>query len=122
MSNPHASLLQTGRIGTMELKNRIVMAPMGENYGGTDGICGERAQDYYEERAQGGTGEQRRAAVAGGRDGGGDGAAEDDLAEGIHARIMPSPAAFARVMPVAAPARAAAMPPARRTAAPAAAG
>ena len=56
MSNPHASLLQPGRIGTMDLKNRIVMAPMGENYGGTDGICGERAQTYYEERAKGGTG------------------------------------------------------------------
>ena len=40
----------------MELKNRIAMAPMGENYGGTDGICGERAQAYYEERAKGGTG------------------------------------------------------------------
>jgi 2,4-dienoyl-CoA reductase-like NADH-dependent reductase (Old Yellow Enzyme family) len=56
MSNPHASMLQPGRIGTMELKNRIIMAPMGENYGGIDGICGERAQDYYEERAKGGTG------------------------------------------------------------------
>ncbi len=56
MSNPHASMLEPGRIGTMELKNRIIMAPMGENYGGTDGICGERAQDYYEERAKGGTG------------------------------------------------------------------
>lgn len=56
MSNPHAPLLQTGRIGSLELKNRIAMAPMGENYGGTDGICGERAQAYYEERAKGGTG------------------------------------------------------------------
>lgn len=56
MSNPHASLLQSGHIGSMELKNRIAMAPMGENYGGTDGICGERAQAYYEERAKGGTG------------------------------------------------------------------
>ena len=56
MSNPHASLLHPGRIGTMELKNRIVMAPMGENYGGLDGICGERAQAYYEARARGGTG------------------------------------------------------------------
>ena len=56
MSNPHAPLLQSGRIGSMELKNRIAMAPMGENYGGIDGICGERAQAYYEERAKGGTG------------------------------------------------------------------
>ena len=56
MSNPHASLLQTGHIGSMELKNRIAMAPMGENFGGDDGVCGERTQAYYEARAQGGTG------------------------------------------------------------------
>ena len=56
MNNPHASLLQTGRIGSMELKNRIAMAPMGENFGGDDGCCGERTQTYYEARAQGGTG------------------------------------------------------------------
>lgn len=56
MSNPHASLLQTGHIGSMELKNRIAMAPMGENFGGDDGICGERTQAYYEARAKGGTG------------------------------------------------------------------
>lgn len=40
----------------MQLRNRIVMAPMGENYGGTDGVCGEKAHAYYEARAQGGTG------------------------------------------------------------------
>lgn len=56
MHNPHSSLLTPARIGTMQLRNRIVMAPMGENYGGTDGICGERAQAYYEARAQGGAG------------------------------------------------------------------
>lgn len=56
MSNPHASLLQPGRIGTLELRNRIAMAPMGENFGGHDGICGEKTQAYYEARAQGGTG------------------------------------------------------------------
>ncbi|EED68733.1 NAD(P)/FAD-dependent oxidoreductase [Comamonas testosteroni] len=56
MNNPHASLLQTGRIGSMELKNRVAMAPMGENFGGDDGCCGERTQAYYEARAQGGTG------------------------------------------------------------------
>ncbi|MEG0051968.1 MAG: FAD-dependent oxidoreductase [Comamonas sp.] len=56
MSNPHAYLLQPGRIGKLELSNRIVMAPMGENFAGTDGICGEKAHAYYEERAAGGTG------------------------------------------------------------------
>ncbi|WP_417285288.1 FAD-dependent oxidoreductase [Comamonas sp.] len=56
MNNPHASLLQAGRIGSMELKNRIAMAPMGENFGSDDGICGERTHAYYEARAKGGTG------------------------------------------------------------------
>lgn len=55
-SNPHASLLQPGRIGSLELRNRIVMAPMGSNYAETDGSCGERIQAYYEARAKGGAG------------------------------------------------------------------
>lgn len=55
MSNPYAALLQPGRIGTLELRNRIVLAPMGSNYAETDGSCGERIQAYYEERAKGGT-------------------------------------------------------------------
>ena len=49
------ALFSPFRLGDLDLKNRIVMAPMGENYGGTDGICGERAQTYYAERAKGGT-------------------------------------------------------------------
>jgi len=56
MTHPYASLFQPGRIGTMQVRNRIAMAPMGENYGGTDGMCTERTQAYYEERAAGGTG------------------------------------------------------------------
>lgn len=56
MSNPHEPLLAPGMIGNMALRNRIVMAPMGENFGGKDGICGERTQAYYEARAQGGAG------------------------------------------------------------------
>jgi len=36
------NLLQAGRIGKMELKNRIVMAPMGSNFAESDGTCGER--------------------------------------------------------------------------------
>lgn len=50
------NLLQPGRIGTLEIKNRIVMAPMGSNYAESDGTCGERIQAYYEERAAGGAG------------------------------------------------------------------
>lgn len=56
MSNPFSPLLQPARIGTMELRNRIVMAPMGSNFAETDGTCGERIQAYYEARAKGGAG------------------------------------------------------------------
>lgn len=50
------NLLQPGRIGTMALRNRIVMAPMGSNFAESDGTCGERIQAYYEARAAGGAG------------------------------------------------------------------
>ena len=56
MSNPYAALLQAGRIGTLELRNRIIMAPMGSNFAEADGRCGERIQAYYEARAEGGAG------------------------------------------------------------------
>jgi 2,4-dienoyl-CoA reductase-like NADH-dependent reductase (Old Yellow Enzyme family)/NADPH-dependent 2,4-dienoyl-CoA reductase/sulfur reductase-like enzyme len=54
--NPFAPVLRPGRIGTLELKNRIVMAPMGSNFAESDGHCGERIQAYYEARAKGGAG------------------------------------------------------------------
>jgi 2,4-dienoyl-CoA reductase-like NADH-dependent reductase (Old Yellow Enzyme family)/NADPH-dependent 2,4-dienoyl-CoA reductase/sulfur reductase-like enzyme len=50
------NLLRPGRIGRMELRNRIVMAPMGSNFAESDGSCGERIQAYYEARAEGGAG------------------------------------------------------------------
>ena len=56
MSNPFSPLLQPGRIGTLDIRNRIVMAPMGSNFAETDGTCGERIQAYYEARAKGGAG------------------------------------------------------------------
>lgn len=56
MSNPFSPLLQPGRIGKLEIRNRIVMAPMGSNFAETDGSCGERIQAYYEARAKGGAG------------------------------------------------------------------
>ncbi len=54
MSNAFAPLLEPGRIGSLELRNRIIMAPMGSNFAESDGKCGERIQAYYEARAQGG--------------------------------------------------------------------
>jgi len=55
-ANPFHPLLQPGRIGGLELRNRIVMAPMGSNFAEDDGTCGERIQAYYEARAKGGAG------------------------------------------------------------------
>ncbi|MBW2274639.1 MAG: tRNA-dihydrouridine synthase, partial [Deltaproteobacteria bacterium] len=51
-----ASLMSPGRIGTLELRNRIVMTPMGSNLAEADGHLGERIIRYYEERAKGGAG------------------------------------------------------------------
>lgn len=49
-------LLSSGRIGALELRNRIIMSPMGTNLSEADGHCGERIQAYYEARAKGGAG------------------------------------------------------------------
>lgn len=53
MSKP--MLLQRGYIGNMELKNRVVMAPMGTTADG-DGGYSARSIRYFAERAKGGTG------------------------------------------------------------------
>jgi 2,4-dienoyl-CoA reductase-like NADH-dependent reductase (Old Yellow Enzyme family)/thioredoxin reductase len=44
------------KIGKMEVKNRIVMSPMGLNAGHFDGTIDKSEIDYWEERARGGTG------------------------------------------------------------------
>ncbi len=49
-------LLAPGRIGTLEIRNRILMAPMGSNLGEEGGEVGERSLRYYEARARGGAG------------------------------------------------------------------
>ncbi len=43
-------------IGTMELKNRIVMSPMHTDYGNDDGTVSDRLCDYHLARARGGVG------------------------------------------------------------------
>jgi 2,4-dienoyl-CoA reductase-like NADH-dependent reductase (Old Yellow Enzyme family)/ribulose 1,5-bisphosphate synthetase/thiazole synthase len=53
-SFPH--LLAPGRIGTLETRNRIVMAPMGSNLAQADGHVGDRSTRYFEARARGGVG------------------------------------------------------------------
>ena len=44
------------KIGSCEIKNRIVMAPMLMGFGKFDGRPTEKMMDYYEERAKGGAG------------------------------------------------------------------
>jgi len=47
-------LSQPGQIGSLKLKNRVLMAPMGTNYSTTDGLSTQRDCEYYAERAKGG--------------------------------------------------------------------
>jgi len=49
-------LLSPTRIGTLELRNRIAMAPMGVEIAEADGRVREPLARYYEERARGGVG------------------------------------------------------------------
>ncbi|PLW68792.1 FAD-dependent oxidoreductase [Pseudohalioglobus lutimaris] len=56
MSTAFGKLLSPGKIGSMSLRNRIVLAAMGSNFANTDGSCSERLLAYYEERARGGAG------------------------------------------------------------------
>lgn len=49
-------LMTPYKIGKMEVKNRIAMAPMGLNSGHKDGTIDIDEIDYFEERAKGGTG------------------------------------------------------------------
>ena len=58
MSDPtrYARLLSPGRIGGLELCNRIVLTPMGTNLEASDGTPGPRITRFYDERARGGVG------------------------------------------------------------------
>jgi len=49
-------LFEPGFIGTMEVKNRIVMPPMGSAHATADGYVTDRMKDYYAARAKGGVG------------------------------------------------------------------
>ena len=49
-------LLAPGRIGSMELRNRIVMSPMETMYGTPDGLPSDRTVAYFATRAAGGVG------------------------------------------------------------------
>jgi len=49
-------LFEPIKIGTVELKNRIVMAPVATHFADEKGVLTERQIDYYSERAKGGAG------------------------------------------------------------------
>ena len=52
----HHHLLSPGRIGSLELRNRIVMCPMGMLLGNDDGTVSDNEAAFYEARARGGAG------------------------------------------------------------------
>lgn len=57
MANKYAKLFEPTNIGKLRLKNKISMAPMGPiGYADSEGAFTQRGQDYYVERAKGGTG------------------------------------------------------------------
>lgn len=51
-----SKVFEPGKIGRMEIKNRIVMAPMGTHSSDAKGYVSDRKIDYYVERAKGGIG------------------------------------------------------------------
>ena len=56
MSSNYRHLLSPGNIGTMKLRNRIVMSPMVRNFATTDGVITQLLIDHYAARAKGGAG------------------------------------------------------------------
>ncbi|NPV53545.1 MAG: FAD-dependent oxidoreductase [Firmicutes bacterium] len=56
-ASPHfPKLFEPGQIGSMKLRNRIVMPPMGTNLASETGAVTDRMIAYYKERAKGGAG------------------------------------------------------------------
>lgn len=49
-------LFETGFIGSLEIRNKVIMAPMGTNYAGVNGEVTDRMIEYYKARAKGGCG------------------------------------------------------------------
>ncbi len=56
IDKPLTKLFSPIKIGTMELKNRIALAPMDTNYVNRDGTVSEQYHAYIEARAKGGAG------------------------------------------------------------------
>ena len=58
-SNRYPHLLSPGKIGTLELKNRIAVTAMGVSLSEDDGTVGEQLIAYHEEQARGGAGKMQ---------------------------------------------------------------
>lgn len=56
MNNSYKHLLAPGKIGKLELRNRMIVTAMGVNLAESDGTCGERIRAFHEEHARGGVG------------------------------------------------------------------
>jgi 2,4-dienoyl-CoA reductase (NADPH2) len=56
MSKSFPQLTQPGRIGSLALKNRMIVTAMGVNLAEADGSCGERIIAFHERQARGGAG------------------------------------------------------------------
>ncbi len=52
----YTHLLSPGQLGPIDLRNRIILSPMGDNFADEEGYCTEQMQAYYEARAAGGAG------------------------------------------------------------------
>ena len=51
MNTQYPNLLKPGKIGRLELKNRVVVTPVGLFYAESNGEAGDRFCAYMEERA-----------------------------------------------------------------------
>ena len=56
MTKTFKHLVKSGRIGTLKIKNRMIVSAMGVNLAEADGSCGERIIAYHERQARGGVG------------------------------------------------------------------
>ncbi|MFK7977262.1 MAG: FAD-dependent oxidoreductase [Halioglobus sp.] len=56
MSSSSSALAKPGNIGSLELKNRMIVSAMGVNLAEADGSCGDRMLAYHERQAAGGVG------------------------------------------------------------------
>ena len=53
---PYRCLYSPIKIGAMEVSNRFVVPPMGNNFANSDGSWSDQSRAYYEARAAGGFG------------------------------------------------------------------